>query len=50
VKEDSEEGIRSKCRIGPGTSAERLACDLTSESKAADLDPGDRKKRIGCAM
>ena len=31
MKEDSEKGIRSKCRDDPGTSAERFACDITSE-------------------
>ena len=31
MKEDSEKGIRSKCRDDPGTSAERFACDLTGD-------------------
>ena len=31
MKEDSEKGIRSKCRDDPGTSAERFACDLSGD-------------------
>lgn len=31
MNEDSEKGIRSKCRDDPGTSAERFARDLTGD-------------------
>ena len=35
MKKDSEKGIHSKCRDDPGTSAERCACDRTSDDVGA---------------